>query len=563
MTDEEVRRARRRAPLEVPEQVEDLRPHRDVERRNGLVEHHEPGPRREGARDRDALPLPAGELARQPREGRGGKLHRGDEGGRARAPLGPGPDSMNRERLGDDLPDGQPRIERRRGILEDDADVPAPAVQLPGRKGEPVGPVEEHRAPVGRGEAQDDARRGRLAGARLPHERERGAGGEIEADAVEGGHRAGPRRERLVEVTDRKERSGRTRAHGTRASGAPSRRKHAASVPAPAGTRIGRAAAHRPNASPQRGSNAQPGGLLPGSGTAPRRAAETRGIRRRGPRTRAEESARVGMPGAREELTHRRALHDLARVHDENAVRGLRHDAEVVGDEKNGERELVPELEKKVEHLRLHGDVERRRRLVGDEKARAAGEGEGEERALAHPAGELVGKRVPLSPGIGKRHALEPALGLDGRRFSRQAAMPFDHVRQLPADRPHRVERGGRLLEDEPDPAAAQTLLFARGKRPHVAAREEDVSGDQAHRRRHEVHERERRQRLAASRLADEGDDLAGFDVEGNPVHRRDLTSGRARHRDREGTDRKERGGGAGHGGSQESRPRLKRAQAP
>src|SRR5450756_2091860 len=105
---------------------------------------------------------------------------------------------------------------------------------------------------------------------------------------------------------------------------------------------------------------------------------ETCGIRRRGPRTRAEESARVGMPGAREKLTHRRAFHDLARVHDENAVRGLRHDAEVVGDEKNGERELVPELEKKFEHLRLHGDVERRRRLVGDEKARAAGEGEGE-----------------------------------------------------------------------------------------------------------------------------------------------------------------------------------------
>src|ERR1039457_7673808 len=138
--------------------------------------------------------------------------------------------------------------------------------------------------------------------------------------------------------------------------------------------------------------------------------------------------------------------------------------------------------------------------------------------------------------------------------------MPFDHLRQLPAYRPHRVERGGRLLEEEPDPPSAQTLLFARGERPYVAAREEDVSGDQAHRRRHEIHERERRQRLAASRLADESDDLAGTDVEGDSIHRRDLLSGRARDRDREGLDRKERGGGTGHGGSQESRLRLKRA---
>src|SRR5664279_6234661 len=99
---------------------------------------------RYAAREGDALPLPAGKLAREPREGRGGKLHRGDEDGRACPPLGPSPDSMNRERLGDDLPDGQPRIERRRGILEDDADVPTPAVQLPGRKAEPVGPVENH-----------------------------------------------------------------------------------------------------------------------------------------------------------------------------------------------------------------------------------------------------------------------------------------------------------------------------------------------------------------------------------------------------------------------------------
>ena len=117
-----------------------------------------------------------------------------------------------------------------------------------------------------------------------------------------------------------------TRGFGARAGrhedrprrGAPSERFAAARLeraarrpPAGLGDRASRAAERR----------AESGGADPGR--APRRA------------------ARVGVPGAREELAHRRAFDDLARVHDENAVRGLRHDAEVVGDEENGERELV------------------------------------------------------------------------------------------------------------------------------------------------------------------------------------------------------------------------------
>ena len=52
--------------LQVDEQVEDLRLDGHVERRDRLVEHDDGGARREGARDRDALALPAGELQREP-----------------------------------------------------------------------------------------------------------------------------------------------------------------------------------------------------------------------------------------------------------------------------------------------------------------------------------------------------------------------------------------------------------------------------------------------------------------------------------------------------------------
>ena len=91
--------------------------------------------------------------------------------------------------------------------------------------------------------------------------------------------------------------------------------------------------------------------------------------------------------------------------------------------------------------------------------------------------------------------------------------MAFEHGHKLPADRPDGIESGRRLLEHEPDAAPAQAFLFARVERPHVAAREKHVSGDDADRRGHEVDDRERSQGLAAPRLAHEGDDLAGIDV--------------------------------------------------
>ena len=62
--DEEVREAE--PALEVHQEVEDLRPHRDVERRHRLVADDQRRIGGERPRDRDALPLPAGELERPP-----------------------------------------------------------------------------------------------------------------------------------------------------------------------------------------------------------------------------------------------------------------------------------------------------------------------------------------------------------------------------------------------------------------------------------------------------------------------------------------------------------------
>ena len=54
--------------LELMQQVEDLRLHRDVEGAGRFVEHDELGIEGEGSGDGDALPLPSGELMRVPEE---------------------------------------------------------------------------------------------------------------------------------------------------------------------------------------------------------------------------------------------------------------------------------------------------------------------------------------------------------------------------------------------------------------------------------------------------------------------------------------------------------------
>ena len=93
------------------------------------------------------------------------------------------------------------------------------------------------------------------------------------------------------------------------------------------------------------------------------------------------------------ERVHRTGLDDLARVHHGRPPTDLGDDGKVVGDEQDGEAEVVRERAQELEDLGLHHDVERGRGLVGQQYLRVARERHRDRRPLAHPAGELV--RVP------------------------------------------------------------------------------------------------------------------------------------------------------------------------
>ncbi len=97
----------------------------------------------------------------------------------------------------------------------------------------------------------------------------------------------------------------------------------------------------------------------------------------------------------------------LARVHHDDALRGLGDDREIVRDQHQRHAALPLQPQQQVEDLRLDGHVERGRRLVGDQQARIAGDRHRDHHALRHAAGQLVRKRVEARCGIGNLDLLQ------------------------------------------------------------------------------------------------------------------------------------------------------------
>ena len=122
-------------------------------------------------------------------------------------------------------------------------------------------------------------------------------------------------------------------------------------------------------------------------------------------RERGRERPRVGVRGVLEHGLRRALLDDLAGVHDVDPVADLDEDGEVVRDEQHREAELALEFLEQREHLRLHHDVQRGRRLVRDHEVRAARERHRDHDALLLTSRELV--RVVARATGGESHLFQ------------------------------------------------------------------------------------------------------------------------------------------------------------
>src|SRR4029077_5279779 len=138
-------------------------------------------------------------------------------------------EAVDLQRLADDRRHREPRIERRIGVLEDDLHVAAQSPQRLAVEAGDIGALEPDLAGTGLDQPQDAAAGRRLAAARLAHQPERLAGGDVKAHAVDGMDaldlaREYPalHREVLAQVAHRQERIGAHSTHRTKCPGATS-----------------------------------------------------------------------------------------------------------------------------------------------------------------------------------------------------------------------------------------------------------------------------------------------------------------------------------------------------
>ena len=220
------------------------------------------------------------------------------------------------------------------------------------------------------------------------------------------------------------------------------------------------------------------------------------------------------MARVREQRVGRALLDHLAGVHHGHLVGPAGDHAEVVGDQDDGHAEVASQRVDEVEDLRLDGDVEGGRGLVGDEQLGLAGQGDGDHHPLPHAARELV--RVVVDPGCGARDPRELE-DLDGAGASRppgHRAVQQHRLGDLVADGHGRVQGGQRVLEDHADALAADLLHRLVVEGHEVAPVEADRSARDGAAGRKQTHDREGGHRLAAARLPDQSEGLAGVQRE-------------------------------------------------
>ena len=233
---------------------------------------------------------------------------------------------------------------------------------------------------------------------------------DLEADVVDGAHRAVAVAEVLLEAAHREHRRGIGQGIAPMRCSSEQRERW------PAGNfrqRRHRGRAFAACASAQRGANAQPGSGSSGLATWPgiafrrrrSRIAASSSSARRG--RHASKPARIRMARPLEQRVHVALLDDAPAVHDDDAVGDLGDDAQVVRDEQHPHADLAPQLVEQREDLRLDRDVERGRRLVGDQQRRIARERQRDHHPLPHAARQLM--RILVEPLFRRRdlHELE------------------------------------------------------------------------------------------------------------------------------------------------------------
>ena len=303
-----------------------------------------------------------------------------------------------------DCADRQPRVQRRRRVLEHDADVLVHLVQQAAIGLRDVVADDVARAVRDRQEADRGAPDGRLARARLADEARRPRRGRSRASRRSTARNAGTRPRLRVVDRDVLELTARGRSASRRSASsraATSARRSSVVVAGQRGGRVDRLVADL--------ADARHGGQqLPGCTGAAGRRRRPRPV----PRSTISPLRITTMSSARSATTPMSCV--MSRI---------------------AESRRCAEVAHEVEDLGLHRDVERRGRLVGDQQPRVARDRLGDHRALTLAAGELVRVRVERLQRVGQLDQVEQLERARLRRARRDAEVDAQRLDDLRARR--------------------------------------------------------------------------------------------------------------------------------
>nr|WP_231291558.1 hypothetical protein [Leucobacter chromiiresistens] len=157
-----------------------------------------------------------------------------------------------------------------------------------------------------------------------------------------------------------------------------------------------------------------------------------------------------------------------------DALRPLRCDTEVVGDEQHAESIVSGEVAEQIEYALLHCHVECCGGLVGDDERWFCCDGRGDEHALAHAAGELVGVAVVDLLDAAQTDPFEEFEHAPFPRGSIETSVHSKRLGSLLADGEQRVQSQQGVLRHVADGAPPETFVLLRWKVDEIGTVEDD-----------------------------------------------------------------------------------------
>ncbi|MNS68216.1 hypothetical protein D3C72_1014910 [compost metagenome] len=254
-----------------------------------------------------------------------------------------------------------------------------------------------------------------------------------------------------------------------------------------------------------------------------------------------QKMAGIGVLRIGKHLLHRAGLDDLSLGHDADAVGKFADDTEIVGDEQHGHAVMRFQITEQLENLGLNRHVKRRRGFIGDEQFRPVGKRHGDHHTLPLAAGQFMRIGLQALFRFANAHLKQQFQRTRPRLRARNRLMQLQNLTDLPLDGVERVERGHRFLKDHGDVVAAHGAKRTFRQGQHILAVEQDFPRRMARCRiGQQFEDGIRRDRLTGTGFANEGDDFARHQVEGDLI---DGDAGRAALMEGDGeiTDREKR----------------------